>query len=247
MQRSKFWLENPKVLFTDVKVLPNQQDDINDKLNTLTKLVIIIAIVLALFGWRYWLVFLIVALLIILLIYLINQNQNSSNTTLREQFDEDLNNFTYYSNNLEAPKKKSPKVKSEIKEEFKEIEVDNGITLMTDLELKLKPLSECYRHIKASESLTPPDDLVSVTYIEIPQEVKTVPAQEVPKVEPMFIPEMPKPNVVIQTKQTRKNAPQKKVRMTAAELAKESAINRSDYDGIDHDEIERRNMINALI
>lgn len=276
MKKSKFWLESPKALFSDTKVLPDQFDDINDKLNTLTKLVIIIAIVLAIFGWRYWLAFLIIALLVILAVYLLNQiehnggrdgepisnrsNVRTSDKIRREGFNEDLNNFTYYANNIQPPKIEPEKVqvKSNLTKTGAENPNINGITMMTDLELELKPLDECYVHIKASESRTKPMNAnYEITFItelghvgdeDMTAETVIHEVTQKAKQEPFNIANLPKPQLVIQTKETRDKAPRRpRARKTASDLAREAYLQDYKADEVDMVEKERQSMINGLL
>ena len=65
---TKFWVENPCIIVTDVKVFPTEEMDTNQKLNALTRLSIIIAIVMYLMKYKYWFMFLILALFIIVLL-----------------------------------------------------------------------------------------------------------------------------------------------------------------------------------
>lgn len=107
----KFWLERPRDLLSRANLLPDTNDTFNEKLNTLTKLVIIIAIILAVVGWKHWLTFLVVALLVILFAYLIEDAQRNNDRQgdhdLVEHFNEEVDNFRFYNN---AKMDSSPKV-----------------------------------------------------------------------------------------------------------------------------------------
>lgn len=63
---SKFWLEDPCVLFKDPSIFPNDKMTKEEKLNALTRLAIIIAIVMWSMNYDNWLYFLLIALLIII-------------------------------------------------------------------------------------------------------------------------------------------------------------------------------------
>ena len=82
----KFWLEEPSQLLASVTLLPSPDDSWEEKLNVVTRLVIVLAIILALLGWKHWFTFLVVAIIVIIMIYLLKQNN------LIEHFDD----FTYY-------------------------------------------------------------------------------------------------------------------------------------------------------
>lgn len=66
---SEFWVEDPCVLIKNIKnIFPTAEMTQNEKLNSLTRLSIIITIVMYVMGYRQWLVFLLLALLIIILL-----------------------------------------------------------------------------------------------------------------------------------------------------------------------------------
>lgn len=77
-----FWLENPCVLLSDCSIIPTKNMSSNEKLNALSRLAIIIAIVLFFLGSEVWLYFLLVSLLaIVCLAY-----ANTVNTNTKENF-----------------------------------------------------------------------------------------------------------------------------------------------------------------
>lgn len=88
----RFWLEEPKDLFRRFTILPCHQDTFEEKLNTVTRLIIIITIVMYLLKWKHWFTFLIIALCVLVAIYLMKPEHHD----LIEHFNEDLDNFTYY-------------------------------------------------------------------------------------------------------------------------------------------------------
>jgi len=64
----KFWLDDPKELIKSLNIIPTKDMTKDEKLNALTRLVIIIAVFMVLFDYSHWLTFLLVALLIIIII-----------------------------------------------------------------------------------------------------------------------------------------------------------------------------------
>jgi hypothetical protein len=66
---SKFWLEDFGILFRNSTILPNAGMSTVERLNTLTRLVILISIILLLLKWKGWWMFLIFGLLIIIMMY----------------------------------------------------------------------------------------------------------------------------------------------------------------------------------
>ena len=82
MNKEKFWLKNFKNLFSS-KIIPNKGMDLSDKLNAITRLIIIIFLVLFLLDFKYHLVFLILSLLFIIIIYYIKRKK------MVEKFEKD--------------------------------------------------------------------------------------------------------------------------------------------------------------
>jgi hypothetical protein len=72
----KFWLCNPKRLFSDISLIPVDTMSFEDQLNSITRLVIAIYIILGIMDFSYSLQFLILSLLMIILIFLINKEMN---------------------------------------------------------------------------------------------------------------------------------------------------------------------------
>lgn len=68
MSSEKFFIEDPSVLFTNIRIFPLEDMTRDEKLNALTRLSIVIAVILYFLQYEYWLTFLILALLIIVLL-----------------------------------------------------------------------------------------------------------------------------------------------------------------------------------
>lgn len=68
MSDSKFWVEDPCILISDIKVFPTAEMNKDEKLNALTRLSIIISIIMYLMKYKYWFMFLVLAILIIILL-----------------------------------------------------------------------------------------------------------------------------------------------------------------------------------
>ena len=64
----KFWVKNPCTLFSSGSIFPTQNKTVNENLNSLTRLVLIIAVIIAAFGNKHWGVFLAAAILLIVLL-----------------------------------------------------------------------------------------------------------------------------------------------------------------------------------
>jgi hypothetical protein len=89
----RFWLEDPSALFNSIEVRPLESATLNQNLNSMTRLIVVIAIVLAFLEQEYWLTVLIVGVLVIIFIYLLKLDNPQA---LIENFDEDPTDFDYY-------------------------------------------------------------------------------------------------------------------------------------------------------
>ena len=69
MSDNKFWIKDPCILLSDPRLFPTSSMTKAEKLNAITLLVIVIAVVMYFMGYENWLVFLTVSLLIIILLY----------------------------------------------------------------------------------------------------------------------------------------------------------------------------------
>lgn len=85
MSDQKFWAENPCVLVTDMKVFPTAEMSTNEKLNALTRLAIIVAIIMYFMKYPHWFVFISIALLVIVLLKYAKPDGKESPET-REDF-----------------------------------------------------------------------------------------------------------------------------------------------------------------
>lgn len=68
-KNTKFWIDEPVALFSDSSVLPSRNMTQAEKLNALTRLVLLISGGLYLSGYKYWATFLIGGVLVVLLMY----------------------------------------------------------------------------------------------------------------------------------------------------------------------------------
>jgi hypothetical protein len=64
----KFWTEDLCSLFTQLTIFPTKDMTKNEKLNALTRLIIVVTAVLYALDYKYWMTFLLVAIVIILLL-----------------------------------------------------------------------------------------------------------------------------------------------------------------------------------
>lgn len=98
MSATKFWLEEPCILITDFVVIPTSSMTKNQKLNALTRLVLIGSAILYAIDYKHWLTFLVASLMIIIfLAYGIKDSSNSvKQTDIVEPVNDDssIENFT---------------------------------------------------------------------------------------------------------------------------------------------------------
>jgi hypothetical protein len=74
-EKEKFWPNNLCVLFTDFHIIPMGHMSKNEKLNALTRLVILITIVLFIMNISHWLIFILAAFGIIILLKSLNSSK----------------------------------------------------------------------------------------------------------------------------------------------------------------------------
>lgn len=65
---SKFWVEDPCALFTDLALFPTTDMSKEGKLNALTRLAIVIAIVMYFMKYEHWFMFLVLSILVIIVL-----------------------------------------------------------------------------------------------------------------------------------------------------------------------------------
>lgn len=72
---SDFWINNPKILFKDIKFIPNHQMAFEDKINTITRLVFIISLILYISGYKQSFLFFLLSLFLIIILYYIQEDK----------------------------------------------------------------------------------------------------------------------------------------------------------------------------
>lgn len=77
---SEFWINDPCALF-DCKIFPTQSMTKTEKLNALTRLAIIIAIIMYIMEYKHWFTFLLIALLVIVIIEYSGKSKNVEGLT----------------------------------------------------------------------------------------------------------------------------------------------------------------------
>lgn len=96
----RFWLEDPNELLSNFEVFPSQDHTWEQKLNAVTRLIIVITIVLIVLKWESWLTFLLISLVLIIFVYLLKNKSSKtchSPKLMTEHFNEGKQ-FKYYTN-----------------------------------------------------------------------------------------------------------------------------------------------------
>ena len=97
----RFWLEKPIDLFKSLNPVPDCNAGLATKMNSLSRMVIVIALFMYALDYNFWLPFLIAGLLAIVLIYYSQQNKGQNNGQ-RENFSPIFNTNQYGVNNVEG-------------------------------------------------------------------------------------------------------------------------------------------------
>jgi len=74
-KNSKFWLQNPTMLFCNFDIVPLESMKTAEQMNTLTRLVVIIFVILILLQFKYSVLFLLLSLLMIIILYFLQIKQ----------------------------------------------------------------------------------------------------------------------------------------------------------------------------
>ena len=96
MKHQTFWLENPKYLFSDVRVLPKNDMTLEGQMNCLTRLVILVFLILFLVGYKQSVLFLILSIIFIIILYYLQKSkmttcENYSPSNLSPEMQSRLN------------------------------------------------------------------------------------------------------------------------------------------------------------
>lgn len=75
---TKFWVEDPSILFTDMVLFPIEGMTLAQKLNALTRLAIVIAIVMYVMEYKNWHIFLLASILILVVINYSSKSKKES-------------------------------------------------------------------------------------------------------------------------------------------------------------------------
>jgi hypothetical protein len=90
MKTERFWLEDPKSLFNDIKILPKYDMSVEKQMNCITRFIILVFIILYFINYKQSTLFLILSLFFIIILYYLQK----SKMTTRE-------NFNYRNNYIE--------------------------------------------------------------------------------------------------------------------------------------------------
>lgn len=129
-----FWINNPKILIENLNIIPSPSMTEMERLNTISRLIIVMTIILYISGYNLWFYFMILSLSIIIFIYYYNENEKINNNIIET--------YRCYRNNNEGKIKKEDEEKLKNNDEGK-IKNDDG-RKMKD---KTKKIKFCPRNI----------------------------------------------------------------------------------------------------
>lgn len=81
-----FWLKNPSCLFDELTVIPTENMTLAEKMNAITRLVILIFIIMLIFEYKYSIHFLLIAILLIIIYYYSKKKENKKKKTKFERY-----------------------------------------------------------------------------------------------------------------------------------------------------------------
>ena len=104
-KKKKFWVENITNLFCDFTILPLDNMKLSEKMNALTRFIILITIILLLINFNHTILFFLVSILFIIILYYIQTKQiekfiifdkyNKEESIMNNNFDENNSSFHY--------------------------------------------------------------------------------------------------------------------------------------------------------
>lgn len=79
-KETKFWLENPQSLLTDYRLIPVQGMEMEGRLNTITRLVVMTSVILYVLGFKESILFLLLTLTLIIILYYLEKGKMATTT-----------------------------------------------------------------------------------------------------------------------------------------------------------------------
>lgn len=73
----KIWLEDPLILFKQSSFIPNSIMDTEERMNTITRLIIFIFLIMLLLGYKNALLFLLLSIIFIIILYYLQKKEMS--------------------------------------------------------------------------------------------------------------------------------------------------------------------------
>ena len=86
----KIWLEDPTILFKQYTFVPNSMMNTEERMNTITRLIIFIFLIMLLLGYKYALLFLLLSIIFIIILYYLQKKEMSVEPFKYIQQSEDL-------------------------------------------------------------------------------------------------------------------------------------------------------------
>jgi Ca2+/Na+ antiporter len=91
---TSFWIEDPCILFSDFEIFPKKDMSLSEKMNALTRLVVIVTIIMYFLKFKYWLVFGALSILLVVVFYSMKKRQMSNYSGSSVDETDEQENFT---------------------------------------------------------------------------------------------------------------------------------------------------------
>ena len=160
LEGGKFWAKDPCALFADWRIFPTTGMSQGEKLNAVTRLAIIIALILFLCDYAHWFTFLILAVLIILLISIM-WDKDGDKDGMTGEHDETKEGFTVtptYMNLDLQQTSVTPLFSEEYQIYSPSYDVYDSIPAPVTFEEPMSPQSYPYAQVLSDTNLLPSDD-----------------------------------------------------------------------------------------
>lgn len=218
MSHERVWIERPLDLFGSISLLPKKDSDFRQRLNTLTRLLIVVCIVLAVVKWKYWYVVLIAGLLVIFHAYLTVEDCDVSH---------EVNSGTRF----ESQKKKLFTTKDNMEERPVE-------SYYTTVRIPVEPSVVSLSTVVASESKQPPPSERITIKTRMVKPVNTVSKIQVSKVQA---------EPVLRLKGQRRTGPKLETKSAKAEASDLMKTVFQELDDSRQADIDSQNMSKLLL
>ncbi len=135
MSDSIFWLEQPGILFKSLKILPEENMSWVERLNTITRLIIVLVLVMYMMSYRYWWLFFLITIIIVILLW---QRKNMEPSG-KESMQTPYTSQPYHRNEIVTPKV-SQSTRSNIRVKNYRSRIEPSTPVMTNFSTPYNPI-----------------------------------------------------------------------------------------------------------